>query len=303
MKKNWLSLILPLIPMILWGSLFPFIKIGYDAFNIDTESIPDILVFAAIRFLFCGLILTALAFIKKAPFSDKRAKRVWWIILSGLFSIVLHYAFTYIGLTMTDSSKTALLKQVGSLIYICFAFLFIKDERFNKFKLIGGIIGFVGIIAINFTGDSFSLEIGDVLILLASACSIVSTVMSKDNVADTSPLWNVGISQLVGGAILLAAGMIMGGKIPAFNLKSTLVFAYICSSSIIAYVLFNAVQKYSKNSTLLIIKFAEPLCACIFGAILLGEDILKIQYLLAFVLISLGIFLGSKKETEEKCDT
>ena len=285
--------------MVLWGSLFPFIKIGYEAFRIDTNSIPDILVFAALRFLACGIILCAIAFIKKAPFSQKKGKRVWWIILSGLFSIVLHYAFTYIGLTMTDSSKTALLKQVGSLVYICFAFLFIKEERFNKFKLIGGIVGFVGIIAINFTGDSFSLSLGDILILLASACSVVSTVMNKDNVADTSPLWNVGISQLVGGAILLVAGLCMGGGIPEFNLKSILVFTYICSASIIAYVLFNWVQKYSKNSTLLIIKFAEPLCACIFGAILLGEDIFKLQYLIAFVLISLGIFLGSKKEAEE----
>ena len=123
--------------------------------------------------------------------------------------------------------------------------------------------------------------------------------VAKDNVADTSPLWNVGISQLIGGAILLVAGLCMGGGIPEFNLKSILVFTYICSASIIAYVLFNWVQKYSKNSTLLIIKFAEPLCACIFGAILLGEDIFKLQYLIAFVLISLGIFLGSKKEAEE----
>ncbi len=284
--------------MVLWGSLYPFVKIGYDAFKIDTSSIPDIIVFASLRFTLCGLILTAMAFIKKAPFSPERAKRTWWIILSGMFSIVLHYAFTYIGLTMTDSSKSALLKQVGSLVYICFAFLFIKEERFNKFKLIGGIVGFVGIIAINLTGDSFKLELGDILILLASACSIVSTVMSKDNVVDTSPLWNVGISQLVGGAILLVAGLCMGGDIPDFNPKAILVFTYICASSIVAYVLFNRVQKYSKNSTLLIIKFAEPLSACIFGAMLLGEDIFKLQYLIAFVLISLGIYLGSKKEKE-----
>jgi len=43
-----------------------------------------------------------------------------------------------------------------------------------------------------------------------------------------------------------------------------------------------------------IIKFAEPLFACVFSAMLLGEDIFKIQYLVAFVLISLGIVLGNK---------
>lgn len=48
-----------------------------------------------------------------------------------------------------------------------------------------------------------------------------------------------------------------------------------------------------------IIKFAEPLFACVFGAILLGENIFKLQYLAAFVLISLGIVLGNKSEAKE----
>ncbi len=49
-------------------------------------------------------------------------------------------------------------------------------------------------------------------------------------------------------------------------------------------------------SKLFIVKFAEPLFACIFGAVLLGENIFKIQYLLAFVLISTGIIMGNKDQ-------
>lgn len=48
-----------------------------------------------------------------------------------------------------------------------------------------------------------------------------------------------------------------------------------------------------------IIKFAESLFACVFGAMLLGENIFKIQYLLAFVLISVGIILGNKRVKNE----
>ena len=36
--------------------------------------------------------------------------------------------------------------------------------------------------------------------------------------------------------------------------------------------------------------------ACVFGALLLGENILKIQYLIAFILITVGILLGNKSE-------
>ena len=45
-----------------------------------------------------------------------------------------------------------------------------------------------------------------------------------------------------------------------------------------------------------IIKFAEPLFACLFGALILGENILKWQYLIAFLLISFGIILGNKSD-------
>ena len=117
-NSNLKTVLLALLPMALWGSLFPFIKIGYEVFQINTESIPDILVFASMRFSICGIIVCLIGAARKAPFSSNRKKYVSLIIISGMFSIVLHYAFTYIGLTMTDSSKTALLKQLGALFYI-----------------------------------------------------------------------------------------------------------------------------------------------------------------------------------------
>ena len=298
MKKIINDYILPLIPMILWGSLFPFIKIGYEAFSIDQESVPDILVFAAMRFIVCGVIVSAIALVRRDSLSENKIKGIGSVLLMGLFSIVLHYAFTYIGLTMTDSSKTALLKQLGSLFYICLAFLFIKGEKFSAYKIIGAVLGFGGIIAINFTGSGLTFAIGDILIILASVCSVVSTILSKNCVQKISPFWITGISQFFGGIALLIAGVVMKGSFPTFNVKAFFIFAYICTASIIAYVLFTYVQKNTTNSRLLIIKFAEPLFACIFGAILLGEDILKLQYLVAFVLICGGIYLGSVKKEE-----
>lgn len=288
------SVILPLIPMFLWGSLFPFVKIGYDAFSIDSSSIPDIIMFAAMRFTVCGIIVSVIAAVKRDKIQTPKWKGIGAILIMGLFSIVLHYAFTYIGLSGTDSSKTALLKQLGSLFYICFAFLFIKDEKFSVYKIIGAVIGFAGIIAINFTGGAVSFSLGDILIILASVCSVISSIISKACVKGSSPMWITGISQFSGGIILFVAALIMGGNMLTFNWKSLLVFAYICTASIIAYVLFCHLQKTASNSHLFIIKFAEPLFACIMGAILLGENIFKLQYLFAFILISAGIIIGNK---------
>lgn len=85
-----------------------------------------------------------------------------------------------------------------------------------------------------------------------------------------------------------------------FHIESTFAFAYICIASIVAYTLWYYILRNNSLSKMFIIKFAEPLLACAFGAILLGEDIFKIQYLVAFGLISVGIILGNRSEGTEE---
>ena len=52
-----------------------------------------------------------------------------------------------------------------------------------------------------------------------------------------------------------------------------------------------------------LIKFAEPVFACVFGAICLGENIFRVQYLLAFVLICSGIMIGQAKQGRRRCES
>ncbi len=300
MKNNSIKTIsLSLLVMALWGSLFSFIKIGYSSFNISSNSIPDILMFASFRFIISGIIVCLIALLKKEKIESPKKKNILYIFIMGLFSIVLHYTFTYIGLSTTDSSKTALIKQLGALIYVCFAFLFFKNEKFSALKIVGAIIGFLGIVAINYSPDGISFSKGDILIILASVCTVVANVIGKKTVEHNSPFWITGISQLTGGIILFIAAISLGGEMLTFTLKSTGVFAYICTASISGYTLWYYVLKSNSLSKMFIIKFAEPLFACVFGALLLGENIFKIQYLLAFILISLGIILGNKSEAKE----
>ena len=300
-NKNIKTILLSLLVMALWGSLFPFIKIGYKAFNISGDSIPNILMFASVRFVISGLIVCVICLLRKEKLATPKIKNIRNIFVLGLFSIVLHYAFTYIGLSITDSSKTALMKQLGSLLYVCFAFLFFKNERFSLSKIIGAVVGFGGIIAINYSSDGFSISAGDVLIILASVCIVIANVISKKSVENNSPFWITGISQLSGGIILFVAALSMGGDIIKFTLESALVFSYICIASIAGYTLWYYVLINNSLSKMFIIKFAEPLFACLFGAILLGENIFKIQYLIAFVMISVGIILGNRgAEIESK---
>lgn len=284
---------LALIVMALWGSLFACVKLGYRTFGIDTSSVADIIMFASMRFTVCGAVMCFAAAVSRAKLEKPVGKNVLRLVFVGIFAIVLHYAFLYVGLTMTDSSKTALLKQTGPLLYACFAFLFVKSEKFSVYKIIAALVGFCGIVAINFGNPLSSFAVGDLLILAASVCSVISMMLSERS-SGNSPVWITGISQLSGGIIMLAAAKVMGAEAPSFTAGSTPIFVYICAASITGYTLFYFVQRKIKLSTLSVIKFSEPLFACVFGAVLLGEDILKLRYLVAFVLITASILLARR---------
>lgn len=63
------SLFLALFTMALWGSLFPMVKLGYRAFQVDTAFVPDILLFAGLRFTVCGGLYVLLYSLSQHRFS------------------------------------------------------------------------------------------------------------------------------------------------------------------------------------------------------------------------------------------
>lgn len=279
--------------MVLWGSLFPMVKLGYTAFGV--ESVGDILFFAGIRFTICGAIITVFAYFTDNQFVKSVKDAFFPILLSGLFAIILHYGCTYAALKLTDSSKTAILKQVGLLFYVCFSSMFFKDDKLTIKKLIGVLMGFFGIVAINIKADGFSFNIGDVLIIAASFCTVFSNIISKKVFQTVKPITATGVSQLFGGIVLLVAGKMLGGNVLFSVQVSSLTLVYICIASIISYLLWYTVVKNGELSKLFIVKFAEPAFACLFGAFILQENVFQIQYLVAFLLIAGGIFISHKK--------
>jgi drug/metabolite transporter (DMT)-like permease len=135
---------------------------------------------------------------------------------------------------------------------------------------------------------------------LASFCTVTASVLIKKIASNNSTFYITGISQLAGGIFLTVIAIILGANFLSFNWVALGVFVYICTASTIAYLLWNNLIKSSELSNMFIIKFAEPLFACVFGAILLGEDIFKVQYLLAFILISAGIILANAKNKSKE---
>lgn len=287
------SSLLALVVMFFWGSLFPMIKIGYRVFAIDTKSVSSILLFAGIRFVICGILLIAFVSRNEKKIVLPTRKAYSAISLVALFAYALHYTCQYIGVSHMESAKAALIKQLGTLFVVCFAFLFRKEDKFTTEKLLCGVIGFASIIVVNLKGLQFSFQPYDLLLIGAAVCSVLSTVLSKNAFDCLDPLVVTSWAQLLGGAILLTVGLLMGGRIGQTDLVSVMVMCYICLASCIGYALWNVLLKHNDMSNLSIVKFSEPIFSAICSWILLAENIWKVNYLLSFVLQCTGMMLVS----------
>lgn len=72
-KKPSHVFLLAMLCCILWGSAAPFIKWGYQLFNI--EGVPSILMFAGIRFALAGLLVILFgSFLTEKSISRKKRK-------------------------------------------------------------------------------------------------------------------------------------------------------------------------------------------------------------------------------------
>lgn len=285
------GVLLALFSCALLGSLYPFVKIGYAAFQIAGSDVPSILLFAGLRFALCGIVTVPLFSVTlKEPLISKRSD-MRTVLLVTLFSIVLHYACTYLALAVGQSAKSAIIKQVGFLFLSCCSFLFIKKERFSWKKPICGVLGFAGIIVTSFDGG-FSFAAGDALIVAASLCSAISTILTKNAVERVSAVKLVAYSQLIGGVFLCALGLLAGGRLTHLDLRAAFVMLYICAASVIAYVLWNVCVKYNSVAKLAVIRFSVPVFAVVFSGMLLREQIFKWNYILALAIILSAILLN-----------
>lgn len=294
-SKKANCIIATLLCMFLWGSLFPCIKIGYQNFAVDTSSVPSILLFAGVRFIICGIIIIIIASVKDKKIVAVEKGSIVPILLIGLFSIVLHYSLQYIGLSSTGGGKCAMLKQVGSIIVACFGFLFDKNDKFSIKKLLGGVLGFASVVILNLDSNGFSISIPEVLVLLSSFCMVASSAVSKKVYKKYDPVAITGYTQLTGGIILFAFGIVSGGKIAYLGIKSIAILAYICFASVISYILWNVLIKYCDLSMLFCIRFTEPVFAALISFFIVKEDIFKWTFAAALVLVSAGMIISNLK--------
>lgn len=284
----------------LWGSAFPFIKIGYEQFAIAADDTGSQILFAGIRFTVAGILAAAAgSLMHKKPLLPQKTDLVPICILS-LFQTILQYFFFYIGMANTSGVKGSVIIGANVFVSIIIAALVFRTEKITLKTVIGSIIGFSGIVLINLTGltDGSMKFTGEGFVFLSTVAYSFSSCIMKRYSAKHNTFILSSYQFIFGGIVMILGGLIMGGVIHTAEFSAVTVLLYLAFISAAAYTLWSTLLKYNDVSKVAVFGFMNPMFGFILSALLLNEksEAFGIKGILAIILVCLGIFIVNKNK-------
>ncbi|MFC9708820.1 DMT family transporter [Paenibacillus sp. NPDC056933] len=282
---------------LLWGSAFPSIKLGYVAFGIMPEDIASKFVFAGYRFILAGLLLLILfRIVRKKKFGLSR--RQWAsLTMLGVLQTGLQYMFFYVGVSNTTGVKGSIMNATATFFSVVLAHFLYKNDKLSKNKVVGCLLGFIGVIIVNFHSDllafSFSFT-GEGFVIMASLIFSITAIYAKHLTTSIDVLIITGFSLFVGGLVLTLLGFLLGGSVTHFTLESTGNLIYLVLLSATAFCLWNLLLKYNKVGKVSVFNFLIPVFGALLSALFLGETIMELKNLVALLFVSIGIYLVNR---------
>ncbi|NLF20886.1 MAG: DMT family transporter [Clostridiaceae bacterium] len=296
-QKLYIGILAAIFCTMLWGSASPFIKLGYDFFEMDTSNVYNILLFAGVRFFGSGWLTLGLSWIltKQRPhFSRSLIKPT---ILMALSQTVLQYFLFYMGLTVVTGASGALLSSTNAFFAVILAAV-VGVERLTVKKLVAVLLGLTGIVILNL-GNNFEFAFrlnGELLVLLSAVVIASANLMIKHFGKTHEPVALTGWQFILGGAILSGLGLAGGGSLIWPGFAKSLVLFYLMVLSALAYGIWSLLLKRYPVSKVVVFQSLTPVFGALFSWMILGEDIWRWQMLVALLVIAAGIMLLNLKK-------
>ncbi len=272
--------------VVLWGISWPIYKVAL-------EYTPPLL-FAGLRTLLGGLLLGAIL----APrWSRIRWKENWRVYaISGIFNVVLFYGLQTVGLMYVPSGLFSVLVYLQPVLVGIFAWMWL-GEAMSKLKVIGLIIGFLGVAAVSVGGFSGHVAIAGVIIAIITAVSwALGTVYVKKVNQRVDSLWLVAFQCTLGGIVLTGAGSVTESwsdivwNVPYM---SGLVFGTVLGISL-SWLLYFTLVNSGDASKVASYTFLVPVISVFVSSMLLHESITAFL-LVGLVLIGFSIYLVNRR--------
>ena len=194
----------------------------------------------------------------------------------------------------------------GAFFSVLIASLIFRQEKRTVKKISACIIGFAGIVIMNFDGLSLSggaLDLmGVIFVLLSTISSSFSSVLTKRYSEYESPVVISGYQFMMGGIFMAIVGFIFGGKIYLGNPMGILDLVYLGFLSAIAYSLWGILLKHNQVSRVTVFNFMTPIFGVLLTLLFLPDEPSNVTtegLIVTLILISFGILLLNYKKEEK----
>ena len=262
---------------LIWGSSFLWIRIAVQDIG------PFTLV--ALRLLFGLLGLLAVMAYKKQPIPrDRRTLRS--LAIMGIINTALPFTLISWGETRIESSLASILNGTVPLFAIIIAHLWLHDERITLARIIGLLVGFVGVVVL--VGRDFDIEslggnfLGQLAVIAASISYAVSATFSRKYLRGQAPVVQSTMTLLVADALMwlsLPAVHRFTPSLDAPNQFPTLPITWVAIiwlgvlGSCVAYLMYFWLLNTWGVTRSSLVTYIFPVVGLILGIVFLGETI------------------------------
>ncbi len=271
----------------IWGSTYLAIRFGIESF-------PPFLM-AGVRFTLAGLILYGVMLYLGSPNPTKKqwlGAGVVGILLPALGNGTVCYV------QQTISSSVAALAIATAPIWMAI-FASIWGHAISKREWLGIMIGFAGIVLLNFGGSLQGDMLSAFLLVFAAASWSFGSVWGK-HLSQPSGLMAPACQMLVGGVSLLIFSAIQGEAWPQnISAKSWGAMLFlIVLGSIVAYSAYQYLLRTVRPLVASSNTFVNPIVAFAVGIWFANEAVTSHEYL-ALAVILVGVFLVLSQNNKE----
>ena len=287
--------VLALTTAIAWGWAFPLIKVGFNAFGITTDMTGSKMLFAGIRFAVAGLIVLFVARSSGRSFKATRSSDWRFILAFALINTTLHYFFFYVGMSHSEGSRAAILNSLSTFLVVLLACACFKSDRLTSRKIIGCVVGFCGILALNLGGAESGqfTWLGDGMIILNAICSAIASLMTRGLSRRIDVFVGTGYSLNIGGILLIVPGLVLGGTLPNVNMLGLVCLLLLIAISALCFALYNKLLSLNPVGKVAIYNSLIPVVGAVTSCLCLGETF-YLKYTLAGELAAIGIYIINK---------
>lgn len=293
-RPAWV-VVFALTAAIAWGWAFPLIKVGFGSFGITADMTGSKMLFAGIRFAVAGLIVQTVARSSGRSFKTSKVADWKFLLAFALMNTSLHYFFFYVGMSHSEGSRAAILNSLSTFLVVLLACACFKSDKLTSRKLVGCVVGFSGILALNLGGAESGrfTWLGDGMIIMNAICGAVSGLMTRGLSRRIDVFVGTGLSLTIGGMLLIIPGLALGGTLPNVNLLGIICLLLLIAISALGFALYNKLLSCNPVGKVAIYNSLIPIVGAVTSCLCLGEAF-HLKYALAGGLAALGIYIINK---------